>query len=56
MSRFIGDKFGSRRFNGEISFTKQRTVRLVVPFKTLNGFYFRESTPLHGLNLFLQYL
>jgi hypothetical protein len=30
MSRFDGDKFGSRRFNGEMSFTKQRTVRLVV--------------------------
>ncbi|KAJ3699082.1 hypothetical protein LUZ61_002787 [Rhynchospora tenuis] len=27
MSRFNGDKFGSRRFNGETSFTKQRTVR-----------------------------
>ncbi|KAJ4816499.1 cyclic nucleotide-gated channel 6 [Rhynchospora pubera] len=27
MSRFNGDKFGSRRFNGEMSFTKQRTVR-----------------------------
>jgi hypothetical protein len=42
MSRFTGDKFGSRRFNGDMSFTKQRTVRLC--FKTPNDCYFDKYT------------